>query len=289
MIEIIVDVLKDTILMLPLLYVSYLVIEHFERKETDDSIFFSLQKYGPLIGSLLGIIPQCGFSIIGSILFLQNNITLGTLLSIFIATSDELIPVLIAHTNLYSSMLSILAIKIIVGMLVGYLVDAILGKKIILFSEMEDEVEEETEENTEEDPGNSCPCCYPQYPSYISAGIRALKVFGFILGVTFLLNIIVSFGGEHILSTVLLKGSIFQPIIATIIGFIPNCIASVILTELFIQNSISFASLVAGLISNAGLGILCLIQYGATKKQLTQVITILFASGAITGIILSLI
>ncbi|MCF0114554.1 MAG: arsenic efflux protein [Erysipelotrichaceae bacterium] len=288
MLDLVIDMFKDTLLMLPLLYVSYLVIEYFERKGTSDSFFFSLQKYGPLIGALIGIIPQCGFSIIGSILFLQNNITLGTLISIFIATSDEMIPVLIAHTNLYNSMLLILGIKIVVGMGVGYLVDMIFGKKIILFSEMEDEAEEE-EENSDEEQGTSCPCCYPQYPIYISALLRSLKVYAFIAVITLVLNMIVSFGGEVFLSNILLKGSIFQPIIATIIGFIPNCIASVILTELYVQQSISLASLVAGLISNAGLGVLCLIQYGASKDQLIKVISILFLTGSITGIIMSLI
>ena len=287
--DIIVDLIKDTWLMLPLLYVSYLIIEHFERKETDDSWFFGLQKYGPLIGAAIGLIPQCGFSIVGTLLFLNNNITIGTLLSIYIATSDEMIPVLIAHTSMYGDMFRILAIKFIVGVLVGYITDLIFPSKLLLFKDMEEEPEDEGEEYEEEPQGNSCPCCYTQYPIWISALLRSLKIYAFIVVVTFILNTLVALGGEKFLSNLLMSNTIFQPIIATLIGFIPNCVASVILTELYISKSISFASLTAGLISNAGLGIMCLIQYGATRKQLIRVVSILALTAITTGIILSII
>ena len=124
MIHLLEHTMEDIWVMIPLLYLAYLVIEYFERRESnDDKLFFQLQKYGPLVGSLVGIVPQCGFSIIAAMLYMNRNITLGTLLSVFIATSDEAIPILLANPSVYSSIFGILALKVIVGIVVGYVVD----------------------------------------------------------------------------------------------------------------------------------------------------------------------
>ena len=118
LIDCILDAWHDTWLMLPLLYAAYLIIEYFERKDSkDDKLFFGLQKYGPLVGALIGLIPQCGFSILAAMLFVQGNITLGTLAAVFIATSDEAIPILLAEPSLFSSLLILLACKFCIGIL----------------------------------------------------------------------------------------------------------------------------------------------------------------------------
>lgn len=276
--------LQDVWMMIPLLYISYLVIEYFERRENnDDFLFRKLQKYGPFVGAIVGIFPQCGFSILAAMLYLNRNITMGTLLSVFIATSDEAIPVLIANPELYTSIGKILVIKIFVAMVVGYIVDKIVypKQKLVMFSD-------EVIEDDEEESGSACPCCYVEYPMWISALLRTLKIFGFIFITTFILNLLVHEISEETLSKILLTNSIWQPILASLFGLIPNCVASVVLTQLYVAHQVSFASLIAGLITNAGLGIVVLIRYGNNKKQTLKVIGWLVITAWIVGIVLSI-
>lgn len=279
--------IEDTWLMLPLLYLAYLVIEYFERRENnDDRLFFSLQKYGPLVGAFMGIIPQCGFSIIASMLFMQNNITLGTLISVFVATSDEAIPILIANPELYSSLIWIIVLKIGIAIIAGYTIDYVIEKhqKIDRFEDMEEDDSEEEPENTQ----NSCPCCYPQYPMAISALLRSLKIFSFLFLTSFTLTLIIEAIGEENLEILLFNGSLLQPLFAALFGFIPNCAASVVLTQLYVAHGIGFPSLLAGLITNAGLGLLVLIRYQVEKKQCIKIIILLYLSAIIPTLLLQL-
>lgn len=278
--------------MLPLLYITYCVIEHFERKPSneDDKMFFSLQKYGPLFGALLGLIPQCGFSILAAMLFLQNNITLGSLIAVFIATSDEAIPILISNPSLYLTLGKLLVLKFIIAVVVGYIVDKLIfpKQKILLFSEMEDE--EYDEENEEEVNGNNaCPCCYTDLPLWKSALYRSLKIFSFVIVVSLLLNTLIYFIGDERLGVMLLNNSILQPIISSVLGFIPNCAITVVFASLYVVGDLQFGSLLAGLITNAGMGLMCLIQYGANKKDTYRVISILLITAIISGIVFYLI
>lgn len=279
--------IEDTWLMLPLLYLAYLIIEYFERRENnDDRLFFSLQKYGPLVGAFMGIIPQCGFSIIASMLFMQNNITLGTLIGVFVATSDEAIPILIANPELYSSLIWIIVLKIGIAIIAGYTIDYVIEKhqKIDRFEDMEEDDSEEEPENTQ----NSCPCCYPQYPMAISALLRSLKIFSFLFLTSFTLTLIIEAIGEENLEILLFNGSLLQPLFAALFGFIPNCAASVVLTQLYVAHGIGFPSLLAGLITNAGLGLLVLIRYQVEKKQCIKIIILLYLSAIIPTLLLQL-
>ena len=291
MLELLHHTLEDTWTMLPMLFLAYVVIEYFERRKSDDDFLFrSLQKYGPLVGAFIGVIPQCGFSIIASMLFLNHNITLGTLISVFIATSDEAIPILLANPNLYNSMFWIILIKIVFAIAVGYIVDKIVypKQKLVLFADMEEEDEEEYEED-EESGNNACPCCYIQYPLPVSALLRSLKIYVFLFVTTFILTFMIHSIGEDTLGLILLQNSIFQPIIASIFGFIPNCAASVVLTQLYVAKAVSFASLVSGLVTNAGMGLVVLLRYGAEKRDLKRVFTILFISAVSIGIVLQMV
>lgn len=288
-ITILLDVIKDTWIMLPLLYITYCILEFYERRptENDDSMFYSLQKYGPLFGSLLGLIPQCGFSILAVMLFLQNNITLGTLVAVMIATSDEAIPILLANPQLYTSLFKLLACKFLIGIMVGYFVDKILfpKQKILLFDEMEENVDEEDEEES----NNACPCCYTQYPLPLSALLRSLKIFGFIFVTTLIFNLGMEYFGSETLQKILLHDSLLQPFISALLGFIPNCAITVILAQLYAQNALSFGSLLSGLITNAGMGFICLVRYGGTKKQIIRTFSILYISAILFGVLFMII
>lgn len=284
-IDTVLDTIHDTGAMLPLLYITYIVLEIFERKNTqDDRLFFGLQKLGPILGAFVGLIPQCGFSILAAMLFVQNNITLGTLISVMIATSDEAIPILISNPKMYSSLLGILGFKLAIAILVGLFTDHVLFRhqKILHFEDMEEE--DDDDEEYEEETGSSCPCCYPEYPMWISALLRSLKIYVFIFITSFVLTLLMQWIGDETLSTILLHNNLFQPIIAALFGFIPNCAATVVLTQLYTAGELSFGSLLAGLITNAGLGLIVMIRYEARKRDIFRVISILFVTGVLIGI-----
>ena len=286
-IDIILDTIHDTWAMLPLLYVTYCVLEVFERKNTqDDKLFFGLQKLGPILGAFVGLIPQCGFSILAAMLFVQNNITLGTLVSVMIATSDEAIPILISNPKMYSSLLGILGLKLVIAIIVGLFTDHVLfrNQKILRFEDMEEEEYDDEDYEEEESSGSSCPCCYPEYPLWISALLRSLKIYVFIFITSFVLTLLMEYIGEKTLSMILLQNNLFQPIIAALFGFIPNCAATVVLTQLYTAGELSFGSLLAGLVTNAGLGLIVMIRYEARKKDILRTISILFITGVIVGI-----
>lgn len=286
-IDIILDTIHDTWAMLPLLYITYYILEVFERKNTqDDKLFFGLQRLGPILGAIVGLIPQCGFSILAAMLFVQNNITLGTLVSVMIATSDEAIPILISNPKMYSSLLGILGLKLVIAILVGLFTDHVVFRKqkILRFEDMEEEDYDEDEYEEEENSGSSCPCCYPEYPLWISALLRSLKIYVFIFITSFVLTLLMKCIGEKTLSMILLQDNLFQPIIAALFGFIPNCAATVVLTQLYTAGELSFGSLLAGLITNAGLGLIVMIRYEARKKDILRTISILFITGVIVGI-----
>ena len=269
------------------MYITYCILEVFERKNTqDDKLFFGLQRLGPILGAIVGLIPQCGFSILAAMLFVQNNITLGTLVSVMIATSDEAIPILISNPKMCSSLLGILGLKLIIAILVGLFTDHVLFRKqkILRFEDMEEEDYDEDEYEEEENSGSSCPCCYPEYPLWISALLRSLKIYVFIFITSFVLTLLMKCIGEKTLSMILLQDNLFQPIIAALFGFIPNCAATVVLTQLYTAGELSFGSLLAGLITNAGLGLIVMIRYEARKKDILRTISILFITGIIVGI-----
>ncbi len=293
--DILIDTLHDTWLMFPLLFITYCFLEVFERRQNDESdekIFFALQRIGPLIGALVGLIPQCGFSVLAAMLFLQRNITLGTLVAVMIATSDEAVPILLSKPELYQTLGFLLLSKFIVALIVGYLVDTLLGKrqKIVRFEDMEEEEEfEEGEEDSEEEDEQrsaGCGCCYPDLPLPVSALYRSIRIFIFLFITSLILTTIIEFFGEDALKKILLNNQIYQPILACIIGFIPNCAATVVLSELYSTGSISLGSLFAGLCTNSGLALLLLIRYGERKRYLLRIVSILFITGSIIGILI---
>ena len=266
MLELILDTIHDTWLMLPLLYITYCILEVFERRQSDESdekIFFALQRIGPFIGALIGLIPQCGFSVLAAMLFLQRNITLGTLVAVMIATSDEAVPILLSNPELYSTLGFLLLAKFIVALIVGYLVDFLFRnrQKIIRFEDMEEE-EYDEEEEAEETQGSQggCSCCYPDLHLPVSALYRTIRIFIFLFITTFVLGAIMK------------------------VCFIPYCAATVILAQLFATGSISLGSLFAGLCTNSGLALLLLIRYGERKRYLARVIGILFITATIVGV-----
>lgn len=290
--------LEDTWLMIPILYVVYLFLDSLQRKtDNNDSFFWNLQKYGPLFGAALGLVPQCGFSVIAAMLYVSRNITLGTMIAVFLATSDEAIPILISEPAMLPSLGLLLVLKFVLAAVCGWLIDHVIvrNQKIISFNDIEEEDEEEFDDDEqiandlEEQNAPSCSCCYPQYPVWLSALLRTAKIYLFVFIVTVVMDMITHGIGEENLAAFLQTSEAFQPLLASLFGFIPNCAATVVLCQLYAGGALTFGSLLAGLMTNAGLGLVALVQYDPNRKQLWKVLLLMLIPSLICGYLVQFI
>lgn len=291
--------LEDTWLMIPILYVVYLFLDSLQRKtDNNDSFFWNLQKYGPLFGAALGLVPQCGFSVIAAMLYVSRNITLGTMIAVFLATSDEAVPILISEPAMLPSLGLLLVLKFVLAAVCGWLIDHVIirNQKIISFNDIEEEDEEEEFDDDEqiatdleEQNAPSCSCCYPQYPVWLSALLRTAKIYLFVFIVTVIMDMITHGIGEENLAAFLQTSEAFQPLFASLFGFIPNCAATVVLCQLYAGGALTFGSLLAGLMTNAGLGLVALVQYDPNRKQLWKVLLLMLIPSLICGYLVQFI
>lgn len=278
MLDVVIDALLDVVKLLPFLFVTYLAMEYLEHKTSVKSMI-AIQKagnFGPLIGGLLGAVPQCGFSAAASSLYAGKVISLGTLMAIYLSTSDEMLPIMISEKVPVKSMLLVLGIKVIIGIFWGVLTDFVFFRN----------------ENAHEHINIHGMCeeehCNCDKGIWGSAIKHTAKISGFILLVTLALNVLLEFIGEDKLSGLILNHSFAGPLISSLIGLIPNCAASVVITELYLEGAMSFGSLIAGLLSGAGIGWLILLRASNNVKKTFKVLGLLYGFGAITGIILNL-
>ena len=247
MLEVIEEALIDSFKLLPFLFITYLIMEYIEHKTSKKSkeVIKKSGKFGPAIGSILGIFPQCGFSVSATNLYAARVITLGTLISVYLSTSDEMLPIFISEAVPVSTIFKILGMKLVIGMIAGFLIDFVLRKR---------KEEERIIEICEEEH------CHCEHGIIKSALKHTINIFFFIILVTFIINIVVHFIGEENISKILMNKPIIGPIISALIGLIPNCAASVILTNMYLQKVISSSSLIAGLLTGAGVGLAVLFK-----------------------------
>jgi len=270
----------DSLKLLPFLFLTYFIIELIEHKTGDKSKEFIKKsgRFGPLIGSLVGIFPQCGFSVSATTLYASRVITLGTLISVYLSTSDEMLPILISESVPIDTILKILAIKIFIGMLTGFILD------LFLFSVKKKAVEEnKIEELCKHD---HCHCENGLLKSSIK---HTLNVFIFILIITLLLNSLIHIIGEENLANFILNKPILGPIISGLIGLIPNCASSVILTQLYLSNVITVGTMLGGLLVNSGVALIILFKINKNLKENLSVIGILYIVGVLSAIIMNFI
>lgn len=271
--------LEHTLSMLPFLFVAFLVmetLEHYSGNLIERSLIRA-SKAGPLIGALLGCFPQCGFSVIASNLYSGGVITLGTLLAVFLSTSDEAILILLAHPESTGNILPLLATKVVIAVIAGYLVNFFFSKHIV------------SEKHIEELCEDSCCGCNEENGILRPAITHTLQLFAFIFAFTAILDLLIDLAGLETVATVLLEGSILQPFLAALIGFIPNCVPSVILTELYLSGTLSFASIIAGLCTNAGMGLIVLFRVNKNMWENLKIMGLLYAAAVVAGVILSFI
>ena len=279
MLDIIIDTLIDSIKLLPFLFVTYLILEYLEHKTGGkaQNIIKKSGKFGPAIGSLLGIVPQCGFSAAAANFYAGRVISLGTLIAIFLSTSDEMLPILISEAAPISLIGKVILIKFIIGMICGFIID--LFSK---FYSKEKNMEEEIEHLCEHD---HCDCVHGVVKSAIK---HSLNIFVFIIIVSFILNLLIHFIGEDTISSIFNSNKILGPILASFVGLIPNCASSVILTQLNLSGVIPLSTMISGLLVNAGLGLLVLFRVNNNLKENIFITTLLYVIGVLSGFILSI-
>ena len=275
--EVILDTIIDSLKLIPFLLVAFLIIELLEHKLNNKTkhIITKSKKVGPIIGSLLGVIPQCGFSVMATNLYITRIITLGTLISIYLSTSDEMLIIMISEKVEISLILKILLIKIFFGIVYGLIIDKIINKK-----------KKDKETNYELCDEEHCVC---NHSILLSAIKHTLHITLFIFIITLIINTIFTLLGDNYLSKILLNNSILSPFITSLIGLIPNCAASVILTELYLNSTISLGALIGGLLTSSGSSLLVLIKNNKNQKENLSIILLLYALGVLSGIIIELI
>lgn len=280
MTEILLDAIIDSVKILPFLFITYLIMEYIEHKMSEKSkiTIKKAGKWGPLLGSTVGIIPQCGFSASATNLYSARMISLGTLMAVYLSTSDEMIPVFISEKVPILTLVKILAIKFVIGIIFGFIIDFILRIK------NKEKQEEKIEEICEHE---HCHC--DENGIFKSAIKHTLNILIYIFVITLAINLIVEWVGEENITTFVGNHTILGPAISSLIGLIPNCAASVIITNLYIQNIISGASLIAGLLTGAGVGLIILFRTNKSIKENITIVGLLYVIGVISGIVLQAI
>ena len=277
MIDVLLDGLIDTLKLLPYLLVTFIILEFIEHKlsKKNQKILTKNQKIGPLVGSVLGALPQCGFSTMAANLFSARVITMGTLIAVFLSTSDEMLPIMLSEKTNIKLVLGIIGFKVVAGIIIGFIIDLIYRKK---------EEQEEIHELCEHD---HCHC--KKKNIIISSIIHTLKIGLFVLIANLLIGIIIYKVGEDNVSNLLLNKNILTYFVSSLIGLIPNCAGSVIITELYLSNLITIGTLLAGLLTGSGLGILLLFRTNKNLKENITVLSLIYFIGVIIGIIVDLV
>lgn len=279
--EIVLDALLDSVKMIPFLFAAYFLIEYIEQRHSD-SIERALAgggRFGFAVASLLGLVPQCGFSAMAANLYASRVVSLGTLLAVFVATSDEAIPLLLASPQHWRAMLMILGIKLVVALLVGFALDVVLRSKLpaVLRGGYAGSAQEV-----------DCHEHDTRTGIFVSALRHTLHIFAFILLFNLLLGAVVGFVGEDRLAALLAASGFWQPFLAALVGLIPNCVSSILLTQLFLAGQLSLGGVVAGLCTGAGVGLAVLLRTNRSWKQNVCIIALLYAIGVVAGLVCGL-
>lgn len=281
MLHILIHTIEDTIKLLPFLFIAYLIMEYIEHKTSQKTkkVIEKSGKFGPLLGGVLGIFPQCGFSVVAANLYAGRIITLGTLTSIFLSTSDEMLPILISEAAPIDVILKILGIKLIIGVVAGFVIDIVMK----LVSKNKKTEEQKIVEICEHEH------CHCEEGSILKSSLKhTISIFLYILIFTFILNTVIHIIGEDNLASIILNRPVLGPIIAGVIGLIPNCASSVILTQLYLENIINVATMISGLLVGAGVGILILFRVNKPMKENIKIVVLLYLVGVIAGIMLQM-
>ena len=276
MADVILDSIIDSVKLIPFLFLTYLVMEYLEHKAGDrmQTAIRGAGKSGPVIGGVLGIFPQCGFSTAASNLYAGRIITMGTLVAVFLSTSDEMLPIMISENVGLQMIGRILAVKVVVAVLMGFAVDCIVrrGDKDMQIGHLCEQ--------------HHCHC---ENGIWKSALRHTAEIFIYILLISLILNLLIAWIGEDVLSGVILNRPVIGTMIAALIGFIPNCAASVVITQLYLGGMLSAGSMIAGLLSGTGVGFLVLLRVNDDQRENLGLACLLYVTGVLAGIVIELL
>jgi Putative, 10TM heavy-metal exporter len=284
------DAFKDTLAMLPWLLGIYIALEILENRSESFIGEKISHRMGaaPLLGALFGCIPQCGFSVIAATLYARRCISLGTLLAVFISTSDEAVPVILAQHDKAPLVLWLLLVKVILATIAGYTIDLIFKK------DAPKEPHSAHPPVIPEGGHRHCDCHshgleIPRWKTFFLFPLKhTLKVLSFIFAVSLAIGFLVERSGEAGLGRVFFAGTFFQPLLAVFVGLIPNCAASVAITEVYLKGGITFGSAIAGLSASGGLGMLVLLKENKDRRENAFIISLLILISLTAGILLNL-
>jgi hypothetical protein len=285
--------IEESILVFVVALVLYFIISFLEEKIAQG--LAKKNRFSPLIASGLGLVPQCGLSIVASDLYVKKHITMGTIIALFLACSDEAIPILLSHPSdkTIVSVGLIILIKFVVGFITGYLVDFFLTRN-------KHEVHEHLEhchKSFEEEVHIGC-CSHPIegvseeskiYKHLLHPLVHSLKIFAYVLTINFIFSLIIHYVGQENLEAFLQSNKYFAPIFASLIGVIPNCAASVVITNVYLLDYLSLGACISGLCMNAGLGLLFLFKRKHDLKDSFTILGIMFGVSIFVGYIICLI
>lgn len=275
--DVILDTLIDTAKLVPFLLLTYLAMEYLEHK-TGRRIQGMVQRagrFGPVIGGALGIVPQCGFSAAASNLYTGRVITLGTLMAIYLSASDEMLPILISGQTPFQTILLILLAKAGIGIAAGVVID-------LIFSAHREESHHIHEICEQE----HCHC--GEKSIFRSALAHTTQITAFIFIITFILNLIFFLVGEDILAGLILNRRILGPVLAGVVGLIPNCAGSVVITQLYLEEVIGTGAMLSGLLTSTGVGLLILLRVNHDKRENLKILGLLYFIGVSVGIVIGL-
>lgn len=305
------EALIDCLKIFPVLFFVYLLIEYLTHKKQEKflNIVKKNSKFGPLVGATIGCIPQCGFSVVLADMFNHKLVGIGTLIAVFVATSDEAIPILLGHPDRYLTILGILLFKLIFAIIFGYLfylVFSLISKAIhkkenlattgaSLNSEeylhnhncqIDEEHSHKHNHTHSHDISSPCDCCSDNI--FVSALKHSLIIILYVLIANITINLIFAFVGEDALVKALSVSPVLQIVLAPLIGLIPNCVSSVVLIELYLNNALIFPALIGGLCAGSGVGLIILFKNKKNIKENLLVLVSLYFIGLIVGLLLKL-
>lgn len=276
--DVITDAAMDSIRLLPFLFLAFLILElleHYSGK-LNQAMLARFQKAGPLLGALLGCMPECGIPILGANLFAGAMISPGTLMSVCLSTSDEALLILIGTPDGSRIIPGLLGTKLMIAIVAGYVIDIFFSK----YFETADTPFQQT---------HTCGCCEHHSHILTHALKHTVNLFAYIFLFTFALNFLLEVIGFSKLASLLLKDSLLQPVLTAIIGLIPSCASSILLTKLYVQGILSFASFISGLCGSTGVGLIVLAKLCPKRKLLLKILSTLVLISAGFGILLSII
>ena len=274
--EVLMEAILDSLKILPFLFIAFLMMEFFEHKlskKTKKSIEKS-GKFGPVIGGILGAFPQCGFSVAATNLYAGKLITIGTLIAIYLSTSDEMLPIFLSENVELSLIFKILGIKVLIAIIFGFIIDMVWKNKKDKHNHIHEICEEE-----------HCGC---EKNIFISTTKHTLHIILFIFIANVILNGIIHFIGPDAISNMLMKNTFFEPLFTSLLGLIPNCASSVIITELYLSSSISFGAMLSGLLTGSGVALVVLFKVNKNIKENIKILCTIYFVGILVGILFNI-